>query len=308
MARQPSNRGSDDISNGDMKPLQRLRMATSIVAGDTDCSDANILLPFGEVGRADCFETSRASVLGDVEAILRRRGRREGSTKIMVMATLLFDQYSTRWAHEFNPVDYKLLALGCMCIAWKQCDGSKPSNIKALLPKWCSVKGLSEVMRQISANIDCARVACPIAAVDDLLRLLLPDASGGSEEDTQLVQLFKTRVLRRAADLIKLAVVDRSIASSFSPFIIALGSLRASVPFDVKYVESLFELHGLDLSLEWDEVAECSTCIVEHISQSRLLTEKKRKRSKRSTGHISVQSESVEIVYDVTFTGQPRLV
>ena len=117
-----------------------------------------------------------------------------------------------------------------------------------------------------------------------------------------MLQLFKQKVSKRAAYLIKLAVMDHNIASSFSPFIIALGSLRASIPFDRKYFESLFELHCLDLSLEWDEVVECSTFIVDQIRQSRLLL---RKRRKRSADHISVESESVEVVYGVTFTGQP---
>ena len=304
MSYHPLERESVNINtDDDMKSLQRLRMASSVLDGDTGCTDANVLLPFYE--RVD-LEESRASVLGDVEAILRRRGRREGSTKIMVMATLLFDEYTSRWAQEFNLVDYKLLALGCLCIAWKQQDGSEPSDIKALLPKWCTVQGMSEVQLQISANVDCDLMACPIAAVEDLLRLLLSDTRCSSEEDTtQLLQSFKQRVLRRAADLIKLAVVDHNISTSFSTFAIALGSLRASIPFDRKYFESLFELHGLNLSLEWDEVVEFSTYIVEHIRQSRQLAEKRRKMP---TGHISVELESVEIVYRATSTGQPRLV
>ena len=138
MSYHPLERESVNINtDDDMKSLQRLRMASSVLDGDTGCTDANVLLPFYE--RVD-LEESRASVLGDIEAILRRRGRREGSTKIMVMATLLFDEYSSRWAQEFNLVDYKLLALGCMCIAWKQQDGSEPSDIKDLLPKWSRSK------------------------------------------------------------------------------------------------------------------------------------------------------------------------
>ena len=166
---------------------------------------------------------------------------------------------------------------------------------------------MSEVQLQISASVDCDLMACPIAAVEDLLRLLLPDTrcSSSEKDTTQLLQSFKQRVLRRAADLIKLAVVDHNISTSFSTFAIALGSLRASIPFDRKYFESLFELHGLNLSLEWDEVVEFSTYIVEHIRQSRQLAEKRRKRP---TGHISVESESVEIVYEATSTGQSRLV
>ena len=70
MTLHPSNTGSMDISIvEDMKSLQRLQTASNIVAGDTDCY----------------FETTRALVLGNVEEILRRRGRREGSTKIMVI-------------------------------------------------------------------------------------------------------------------------------------------------------------------------------------------------------------------------------
>ena len=164
MSYHPLERESVNINtDDDMKSLQRLRMASSVLDGDTGCTDANVLLPFYE--RVD-LEESRASVLGDIEAILRRRGRREGSTKIMVMATLLFDEYSSRWAQEFNLVDYKLLALGCMCIAWKQQDGSEPSDIKDLLPKWCTVQGMSEVQLQISASVDCrCRGFTPTSAI-----------------------------------------------------------------------------------------------------------------------------------------------